>query len=542
MVQPIQYQIPGALNPFENLVSGLKLGATMADMDVARAQQQAAVQLAQQKALAEQAAVEQKALADAEISAYLNKSPDQRTQEDTRKLVRFLPAAQIQNLMAADATLSDKQRENQVVFAGQVGSALKSKNPEVAMNIVRERFDAEPDPQKKQGLKLLLDSIEKAPDLALETLRMSTLALGDNYEKAANAMFGTPAAAADGGKTISSAADKIAAGIVDAEGKPLPGTFFVERGKRPELVKGEVEAAMGGKTISSAADKMAAGITDADGKPLPGTFFVKPGERPELVKGEAAPESKETFRILPAAEAKSKGLPSGTYQIDDKTGRITAVGSGGVTVNMPPQIGSIPQDYRVVYDKNSRPISMEVIPGTKTARELEAASGKVAKGVESTILSSGIVLEDIGKLKKSITTQKTVDPVTGITGSVASQVPGSARKSAEGLVRTIQANIGFDRLGQMRAESPTGGALGNITEQELKFLQSVLGSIDLDQKDADIVKNLDRLQKIYNNIIKKAAAYPNAAQYGFGVGGSPASTPAPASSPAAGQRNVTVNY
>jgi len=475
------------------------------------------------------------------------------------------------------------------VFAGQVGSALKSKNPEVAMNIVRERFDAEADPQKKQGLKLLLDSIEKAPDLALETLRMSTLALGDKYEKAANAMFGTPAAAAIGGKTISSAADKMAAGITDADGKPLPGTFFLKTGQAPQLVKGEVEAAIGGKTISSTADKMAAGITDAEGKPLPGTFFVKPGERPELVKGEveaamggkiissaadkiaagivdaegkplpgtffvesgkepklvkgeAAPESKETFRILPAAEAKSKGLPSGTYQIDDKTGRITAVGSGGVTVNMPPQIGSIPQDYRVVYDKNSRPISMEVIPGTKTARELEVASGKVAKGVESTILSSSIVLEDIGKLKKSITTQKAVDPVTGITGSVASQVPGSARKSAEGLVRTIQANIGFDRLGQMRAESPTGGALGNITEQELKFLQSVLGSIDLDQKDADIVKNLDRLQKIYNNIIKKAAAYPNAAQYGFGVGGSPASTPAPASSPAAGQRNVTVNY
>lgn len=495
MVQPIQYQIPGALNPFENLVSGLKLGATMADMDAARAQQQAAVQLAQQKALAEQAAVEQKALAYAEISAYLNKPPDQRTQEDTRKLVRFLPAEQIKNLMAADATLSDKQRENQVVFAGQVGSALKSKNPEVAMNIVRERFDAESDPQKKQGLKLLLDSIEKAPDLALETLRMSTLALGDKYEKAANAMFGAAPT-----------------------------------------------AAMGGKTISSAADKMAAGITDAEGKPLPGTFFVESGKEPKLVKGEAAPESKETFRILPAAEAKSKGLPSGTYQIDDKTGRITAVGSGGVTVNMPPQIGSIPQDYRVVYDKNSRPISMEVIPGTKTARELEVASGKAAKGIESTILSSGIVLEDIGKLKKSITTQKAVDPVTGITGSVASQVPGSARKSAEGLVRTIQANIGFDRLGQMRAESPTGGALGNITEQELKFLQSVLGSIDLDQKDADIVKNLDRLQKIYNNIIKKAAAYPNAAQYGFGVGGSPASTPAPASSPAAGQRNVTVNY
>ena len=174
MVQPIQYQIPGALNPFENLVSGLKLGATMADMDAARAQQQ-------QQALAAQAAAQQKMLADQAISAYMAKLPDQRTQEDTRQMIRFLPAEQVKNLIALDSTLSEDQRNNQVLFTGQVGSALKAKNPEVAMNLVRERLDAEPNPQKKQGLQLLLQTIEKAPDAALETLRMSTLALGDKY-------------------------------------------------------------------------------------------------------------------------------------------------------------------------------------------------------------------------------------------------------------------------------------------------------------------------------------------------------------------------
>lgn len=473
-MQPINY-LQNVADPFAQVLSGLKIGATMADMDIARAQQQ-------QQALAAQAAAQQKALADQAISAYMAKPPDQRTQEDTRQMIRFLPAEQVKNLIALDSTLSEDQRNNQVLFTGQVGSALKSKNPEVAMDLVRQRFEAETNPQKKQGLKLLLDSIEKAPDSALEMLRMSTLALGDKYEKAATAMFGAPPAAAVG-KTISSEADKRAAGLINAK-------------------TGEV---------------------------LAGTYFVKEGEEPKLVKGEVAPEVKDTFRILPPAEVKSKGLPIGTYQIDDKTGRITAIGGGGVTVNMPAQIGSIPQDYRVVYDQNRNPVSMEVIPGTKTARDIEVAAGKAATGAESTLLSSTIVLEDIGKLKKSILAQKTIDPITGVTGSIAAQVPGSARKSAEGLVRTIQANIGFDRLGQMRAESPTGGALGNITEQELKFLQSVLGSIDLDQKDADIVKNLDRLQKIYNNIMKKAAAYPNAAQYGFGVkSASPAPSPIPA--------------
>jgi hypothetical protein len=427
MVQPIQYQIPGALNPFENLVSGLKLGATMADMDAARAQQQAAVQLAQQKALAEQAAVEQKALADAEISAYLNKSPDQRTQEDTRKLVRFLPAAQIQNLMAADAALSDKQRENQVLFAAEVGSALKSKKPEIAMNRVRERLDAETDPQKKQGLKLLLDSIEKAPDLALETLRMSTLALGDNYEKAANAMFGTPAAAADGGKTISSAADKMAAGIVDAEGKPLPGTFFVERGKRPELVKGEVEAAMGGKTISSAADKMAAGITDAEGKPLPGTFFVERGKRPELVKGEEAPEVKKGYAILTPAEAKARGLPTSgyTWQYNQDTNDISALvkpTTPAVQVNMPGQPRP-PSKLEEEMDKKFAPLAVEWMGGEKT----KAASR----------------INQLNAVTNILETQKRITgPVLGLTPDVVqSFVAPASREARANAERVIQEGL-----------------------------------------------------------------------------------------------------
>jgi hypothetical protein len=263
----------------------------------------------------------------------------------------------------------------------------------------------------------------------------------------------------------------------------------------------------------------------------------------------------ERFEILTPSSAKTMGLPAGnTYQKDINTGKITAVGGGGVTVNLPPQIGSIPPDYRMTYDGN-KPVAMEVIPGSKTARELEAAAGKGQMAAESTLTTAGVVTQDISRLTNAIKKQKLTDPVTGTLGAVVGEqggvlAAGSARRSAEGLVRTIQANIGFDRLNQMRLESPTGGALGNITEQELKFLQSVLGSIDLNQKDADIIRNLERLYKkdpktgvesgLYVNIMKKAAAYPNASKFGFG-GGAPAGggTPTPAASPAGGGRGGT---
>jgi hypothetical protein len=363
MVQPIQYQIPGVLNPFENLVSGLKLGATMADMDAARAKQQAAV--------------EQKALADTEISAYLAKPTDQRTQEDTRKLVRFLPAAQVKNLLDIDATLSDKQRENQVLFAGQVGSALKSKKPDIAMNYVRERFDAETDPQKKQGLKLLLDSIEIAPDFALETLRMSTLALGDKYEKASNAMFGAPTES--------------------------------------------------GKTISSAADKISAGIIDTDGKPLPGTFFQKSGQAPQLVKGEVTPEVKKGYAILTPEDAKARGLPTSgyTWQYNQDTNDISALvkpPQPAVQVIMPGQPRP-PTKLEEEMDKKFAPLAVDWLAGDKT---------KAASRINQ--LNAVI---DILETKQRIT-----GPVLGLTPDVVqSFVAKSSREARANAERVIQEGL-----------------------------------------------------------------------------------------------------
>ena len=363
MVQPIQYQIPGVLNPFENLVSGLKLGATMADMDAAREKQQAEV--------------EQKALADTEISAYLAKPTDQRTQEDTRKLVRFLPAAQVKNLLDIDATLSDKQRENQVLFAGQVGSALKSKKPDIAMNYVRERFDAETDPQKKQGLKLLLDSIETAPDFALETLRMSTLALGKNYETAANAMFGAPTES--------------------------------------------------GKTISSDADKISAGIIGPDGKPLPGTFFQKSGQAPQLVKGEVTPEVKKGYAILTSEDAKARGLPTSgyTWQYNQDTNDISALvkpPQPAVQVIMPGQPRPSTK-LEEEMDKRFAPLAVDWLAGdkTKSASRINQLNAVV----------------DILETKKRIT-----GPVLGLTPDVVqSFVAESSREARANAERVIQEGL-----------------------------------------------------------------------------------------------------
>jgi hypothetical protein len=45
-------------------------------------------------------------------------------------------------------------------------------------------------------------------------------------------------------------------------------------------------------------------------------------------------------------------------------------------------------------------------------------------------------------------------------------------------VDTIQANLAFDELEKMRKNSPTGGALGQVTEMELRLLKSAISGLD----------------------------------------------------------------
>ena len=52
-------------------------------------------------------------------------------------------------------------------------------------------------------------------------------------------------------------------------------------------------------------------------------------------------------------------------------------------------------------------------------------------------------------------------------------VPGTEAQATAAKLDTIKANIGFDKLQKMRDASPTGGALGQVSERELGFLQSL---------------------------------------------------------------------
>ena len=94
------------------------------------------------------------------------------------------------------------------------------------------------------------------------------------------------------------------------------------------------------------------------------------------------------------------------------------------------------------------------------------------------------------------------DGLIGATGGAAmlSGIGGTDARKLEETLAPIRAGIGFEELQQMR-DNATGGALGSITEKELKLLQSVKGSLDPAMGEEMLKDNLNRLWNTYQDII-----------------------------------------
>jgi hypothetical protein len=79
-------------------------------------------------------------------------------------------------------------------------------------------------------------------------------------------------------------------------------------------------------------------------------------------------------------------------------------------------------------------------------------------------------------------------------GTILKHVPYTDANKLHNLLLTIKANIGFDRLSEMRANSPTGGALGQVSELENLLLQATQGSLDQNQSPEELKKTLDMIR------------------------------------------------
>ena len=108
---------------------------------------------------------------------------------------------------------------------------------------------------------------------------------------------------------------------------------------------------------------------------------------------------------------------------------------------------------------------------------------------------------------------------TGFFGNIMKAVPGTPAHDTSASINTIEAAIGFDRLQAMRDASPTGGALGQVSEMELKHLNASLGSLRQSSSREQFAANLAQVKKHYMSTVAaiKAQQYEYAKMNGLTI-------------------------
>lgn len=88
---------------------------------------------------------------------------------------------------------------------------------------------------------------------------------------------------------------------------------------------------------------------------------------------------------------------------------------------------------------------------------------------------------------------------TGFIGGFAKYIPGSNAYVLDRTLETVKANLGFDALQEMRDNSPTGGALGQVAVQELNRLEAAVSALDTGLPADVLRQNLAEVQQHYTN-------------------------------------------
>jgi hypothetical protein len=155
-------------------------------------------------------------------------------------------------------------------------------------------------------------------------------------------------------------------------------------------------------------------------------------------------------------------------------------------------MGTIPAGYRLSADGTS----LEPIPGGPTTvplapKELQAREAKFPQATQALKTfdsTSDNLIKDLERLKNH-------SGLSNITGVIAGRTPSLTvqGREAQALYDKIIARGGFQELQSLRQSSPTGGALGNVSNQEGQSLRQAFGALDRTQDASSIRNEITRL-------------------------------------------------
>lgn len=151
----------------------------------------------------------------------------------------------------------------------------------------------------------------------------------------------------------------------------------------------------------------------------------------------------------------------------------------------------VPTGYRMSAEGMLEPMpggptSAPISPKERQSREAKFPQATLA--LKSFDAKSDELLTDLAKLRD----HPGLNSITGIIYGRTPSLTGAGRE-AQALYDKITASLQFKELQDMRNSSPTGGALGNISNQEGLFLRQAAAALDQRQEPGSVQAELDRI-------------------------------------------------
>lgn len=186
--------------------------------------------------------------------------------------------------------------------------------------------------------------------------------------------------------------------------------------------------------------------------------------------------------------------------IDERTGLPTGqLNASGGMIEPQQQAGiDIPAQYNNNPAARQKYLESYAASQAKMAAERPLIEEKKKGARDAKKRAGGTVIQDINRAINIV--QKNPELTTGF-GGLIDFVPETDAKEVEGYIQSALSNVGLDTLQEMRENSPTGGALGQVPIQQQKRLEQVLGSLDKTQSADVVLDNLRRVNNIYMDII-----------------------------------------
>ena len=166
----------------------------------------------------------------------------------------------------------------------------------------------------------------------------------------------------------------------------------------------------------------------------------------------------------------------------------------------------------------------------KERQKREAAYPKASAAFRSATTELDTQIKDLEFLRNH-------PGLSGITGLVYGNTPAitADAREAKALLKTILARGGFQALASLRAASPTGGAVGNVSDTEGRYLRDSYAPLDTSQDTDSFQRGLDRaIAQAKSSKLNIQQAYDDT--YSYRQGAAPAG--APAAPAAAGPRKT----